>query len=338
MDCVFEENCAGSGGGLVCGPDSRVLLSACSFRRNFATHGGGIALGGDSTFLVVESSSLIGNWAYKGGFGGALSCGLRGHARLLNCLVTGNLAEWEGGVYSDGIVEVVNSTITGNLSAQQGPGIYCGHKNDLGSAVVFNSIVWGNNWGPLCGEYTASIFDRDPMFVRPGVYDFERFTVVELAGRQCMFPDFIVEPGDYRLARGSPAIDAGQTEGAAAYDLDGKGRPCGAGVDIGAYEAGDCPLPEPVLFARGDANGDGQIELSDAILALGFLFLGGESPDCHKSADADDSGTLEVTDPVYVLGYLFLGSAAPASPFPDCGGDPTLDGLPCEAQTACLEP
>lgn len=44
--------------------------------------------------------------------------------------------------------------------------------------------------------------------------------------------------GDYRLQPGSPAVDAGQGVLAPAVDLFGHARPQGAGVDIGALEAG----------------------------------------------------------------------------------------------------
>jgi hypothetical protein len=44
--------------------------------------------------------------------------------------------------------------------------------------------------------------------------------------------------GDYHLAAGSPAIDAGTPLGAPATDLDGTARPQGAAIDIGPYEYG----------------------------------------------------------------------------------------------------
>ena len=56
-------------------------------------------------------------------------------------------------------------------------------------------------------------------------------------------------------------------------------------------------LPPNVPFVRGDANGDGSIDITDAIFTLGFLFLGGGAPPCEDAADADDRGTLEITDP-----------------------------------------
>ena len=38
--------------------------------------------------------------------------------------------------------------------------------------------------------------------------------------------------GDYHLQVGSPCIDAGTSEGAPTFDIEGHGRPCGAGVDM----------------------------------------------------------------------------------------------------------
>jgi hypothetical protein len=43
--------------------------------------------------------------------------------------------------------------------------------------------------------------------------------------------------GDYHLQAGSPAIDKGFSTSAPLTDFDGKARPQGAGVDIGAYES-----------------------------------------------------------------------------------------------------
>jgi len=42
--------------------------------------------------------------------------------------------------------------------------------------------------------------------------------------------------GDYHLKSGSPGIDAGNSDFAPEKDLEGKSRPLGNGVDIGAYE------------------------------------------------------------------------------------------------------
>ncbi|MCZ6794247.1 MAG: hypothetical protein O7J95_11610, partial [Planctomycetota bacterium] len=89
------------------------------------------------------------------------------------------------------------------------------------------------------------------------------------------------------------------------------------------------PLPfDPEAFIRGDANGDGVLDVSDPIKVLLVLFAGSSS-DCPDSLDMDDSGTLNVTDPIRLLSYLFQRGPALPAPFPGPGRDPTDDGLGC---------
>jgi chitodextrinase len=83
--------------------------------------------------------------------------------------------------------------------------------------------------------------------------------------------------------------------------------------------------PTGTNFKRGDTNADGGINLTDAVVLLGYLFLGNPtSLSCQDAADANDSGDLNLTDAVYGLGWMFLGNptALPA-PGAVCGVDPT---------------
>ncbi len=90
--------------------------------------------------------------------------------------------------------------------------------------------------------------------------------------------------------------------------------------------------PEP-LFRRGDADGIGDADITDAIFILGALFLGGEQPSCPDAADVDDSGIVDITDAINLLIYLFLGGADPADPGPGrCGPDPTKDDALAECR------
>ena len=88
-------------------------------------------------------------------------------------------------------------------------------------------------------------------------------------------------------------------------------------------------IPRSVEFIRGDADSDGTLNLTDAVFALSFLFLGGTVPICEDAADVDDFGSVELTDAVYLLNHLFLGGAAPPAPYPEAGQDPTEDALGC---------
>jgi hypothetical protein len=77
-------------------------------------------------------------------------------------------------------------------------------------------------------------------------------------------------------------------------------------------------------FRRGDADGSGKLDLTDAIFTLQFLFMGGKAPDCKDAADTDDSGKLDLTDAIASLQFQFMGGAAPAAPGPTtCGPDPS---------------
>ena len=93
---------------------------------------------------------------------------------------------------------------------------------------------------------------------------------------------------------------------------------------------GDAPTGN---FRRGDSDDSGDVNVTDSINTLNWLFLGNtRPPGCLDAADADDNGETNLTDAVYALTFLFLGGAPPSAPGPaDCGTDPTLDELaPCD--------
>ncbi len=147
-------------------------------------------------------------------------------------------------------------------------------------------------------------------------------------------PMFISDT-DFRLQAGSPAINAGTEEDAPAVDRDGNSRPCGGGIDMGAYEY-DCddPPPPPENFIRGDANEDGVINLGDVLFKLSYLFLGAGPIACEKPLDFNDDEIIDLADVLGSLTYQFLGGAPPAHPFPNCGEDGD-DGLQCSSFNAC---
>jgi len=72
-----------------------------------------------------------------------------------------------------------------------------------------------------------------------------------------------------------------------------------------------------------------------SIAFLGFLFLSSKAPTCYDAADADDNGRLELTDAIYALTYLFLGGPSPPEPFTACGKDVTESELDCDGFAAC---
>jgi hypothetical protein len=89
-------------------------------------------------------------------------------------------------------------------------------------------------------------------------------------------------------------------------------------------------------FRRGDANGDGRVDISDTIFGLNFQFRGGPAPGCDDAADANDDGRIDISDTIFGLNFQFRGGSAPPPPGPTiCGADPTADPLTCDSFPNC---
>ena len=91
-------------------------------------------------------------------------------------------------------------------------------------------------------------------------------------------------------------------------------------------------------FLRGDANTDGKdLDLSDAIFILSYLFAAGSKPTCLDAADANDNGKVGLADAIKILGHVFNNQGPLPEPFSECGIDPTTanDDLDCAAFSPC---
>jgi hypothetical protein len=88
------------------------------------------------------------------------------------------------------------------------------------------------------------------------------------------------------------------------------------------------------IFKRGDSNGDGGINIADAVYILQRLFAGGAPILCLDAADSNDDDGVNIADAVYILQRLFAGGAPIPDPGPDtCGPDTTLQ--PGKADLGC---
>jgi hypothetical protein len=250
--CVFEGNEAATIGAATLIQAANVNMEACTFVGNR----------GDS---IIRCGPTIG---FQQG-GRSLT--------LVNCLVADNTGI---GVLTDDAptLLIVNSTIANN-DATAVPGVTAGGVvadiDEGGQAVLLdNSIFWGNRGSQTGQPGQIQIFDGAPT-VNWSLIDglTGSFGGDGNIGDDPMFED---EPqGDYRLAAGSPAIDAadnGRVPQGVATDLAGNARfaddpatpDTGHGispiVDMGAYEFGStCPA---------DITGDGVVDVDDLLALL----------------------------------------------------------------------
>jgi hypothetical protein len=210
--CRLEGNQAVAYGGAVFSTDPRIVMEHCTFTLNSASSGA--AIGGNTYWC--------------------------GSYYLENCLVANNSGDYA--VYAEGArmfdaytLDILHCTIVGN----SGGGLRFFRIDGPTPARVRNSII-ANNGG--YGIYRAG---NDCTFNNNNVYG-------NAAGDYCNCtadaasisadPLFADETGgDYRLAKGSPCIDAGIDAGATS-DLDNVGRPTRLGYDIGCYEEWQIPV------------------------------------------------------------------------------------------------
>ncbi|MCA8962145.1 MAG: dockerin type I repeat-containing protein [Planctomycetes bacterium] len=97
----------------------------------------------------------------------------------------------------------------------------------------------------------------------------------------------------------------------------------------------------PPLFRRGDADGDGTVDVGDVIyLASSIVEVGAPPLPCRDAADANDDGRLDLADPVRLAFALFQPSTAslpPPGPL-DCGTDPSTDTIGDDLGCATVPP
>ncbi len=308
-------------------------LTFCTLTANRASHLGGGLLVRNAGMPILVGCHFTGNMATVGGGACIVDPAFvpEGGPLFLNTVFAGNQAVSGGGVYSSAsFPELVNCTFNGNRAGDHGAVAAA-----VDTPTLTNCILWDNvpesaaAWIPHC------IVGHDPAFVRPGQYDFERFVSVEIRGSTYEFPDVILHEPDLRLRESSIAIDAGTDEYTLSTDANGNGRPCGAAVDVGAYEYGGCSAQR---FKRGDTNGDDTANLADAVAVLEYVFLDGRQLACADAADVNDDSSINVADAVALLSYLFLGAEhAPRIAIGACAIDSTPDALAACSYATCPE-
>lgn len=64
-------------------------------------------------------------------------------------------------------------------------------------------------------------------------------------------------------------------------------------------------------YLRGDANGDLNINVGDAVFLINYIFKNGTAPALVVQGDANCDGRINVGDAVFLINYIFKGGAAP---------------------------
>ncbi|NLX25725.1 MAG: PKD domain-containing protein [Lentisphaerae bacterium] len=262
-NCILSGNSAGMGGGI-----SGVVANNCTISGNSAGYsGGGVNYGTLNNCTIIGNTAEVGGGTYDGT---ANNCtisdntateeggGMRGGAAN-NCTISGNSAEYGGGMrggtannctisgnsaeYGGGMsfCTANNCILSGNAAFFYGGGMeYCtansctisgnsasNYGGGMGRGTAKNCIVYGNSAPQGNNLYSATVYFSCSPDAAHGV-----------DGNITNAPVFVdALNGDYRLAAGSPCIDAGSNGFVVgALDLAGNPRIVNGIVDMGAYE------------------------------------------------------------------------------------------------------
>ncbi len=70
---------------------------------------------------------------------------------------------------------------------------------------------------------------------------------------------------------------------------------------------------ESTGFACGDIDGTGDVNISDAVYMVNYIFAAGPAPLDERGGDIDCSGDVNISDAVYLVNYIFAGGPAPCA-------------------------
>jgi hypothetical protein len=142
--------------------------------------------------------------------------------------------------------------------------VWKGYTGRCDDVSIFNNIFYKNaedaaasgpNGVDLYDDSLSNVSIHDNLFFGAAPDISKGTTTFQGANNVHADPNFSdAAHSDFHLAVGSPAIDKGSNAGAPIVDLEGKSRPLGAGVDIGAYEFGVVPSADA---GRDAARSDG---------------------------------------------------------------------------------
>jgi predicted outer membrane repeat protein len=306
-NCIFDSNSAVSSGGAIYGYISSPTILYSTFNNNSAIDGGALCFDGGLdahgerseafTTVNIQYCDFTNNVAdpFSGGAGGAISWQWDEITlRPYHCLFHDNSASIGGalavGNYAD--LTMYYCTIADN-AADSGAGLIL---YDFGSAhnINYSIIAFGENGEAIYCDPVAdvSITCSDIYGNQGGDYVGCIADQAEINDNFSLDPRFCeTDSGDYGLHYYSPCT----------WEFS----PCG--ITIGSEE-------QTCGFECGDANSDGTCNLSDAVLIIGYVFVGANAPEPYESGDANCDMRVNVSDAVYIINYVFIGGNNPCDP------------------------
>lgn len=94
--------------------------------------------------------------------------------------------------------------------------------------------------------------------------------------------------------------------------INSGGQPSPAGLSESATWGMGAGFVYASHVKRGDATGDGLVNVADIVCLVNYLYKGGSEPCPPEAGDATSDCVVNVADIVYLVNYLYRGGDPPA--------------------------
>ncbi|HZR82953.1 MAG TPA: right-handed parallel beta-helix repeat-containing protein [Candidatus Binatia bacterium] len=307
----------------------------------YSNHANGLHFNGDASLGgdgLIEDAVVEGNIIWDNGRGGGSGINMDGSVRgvIRNNLLYDNHSSGISLYRIDAATGAKDNLVVNNTIIQPSDGRWC---VNIGSGstgnTVRNNILWTSH--SFRGVIVIDASSR-PGFSSDHNSLLDRFsadgdaTILDLGEWQALGYDlhsfvatpaqhFVAPGSDFHLLVSSPAVDAGVSTGAPSADLEGKPRPVGAAVDLGAYEL---QLPD-----CGDGDPDPGEQCGEPGLACDACSTCSQCVCLPKPASCGDG---------VVCGAEECESSADCAAGQSCQGCACVNALACESGVAARKP
>jgi predicted outer membrane repeat protein len=318
-DCVVRDCSTGSmgvsnGGGMYSDSLSSLHVSGCQFSGNYGRRrGGAVYCGGDAKFT---NCVFNGNRTSNEGRAAAV-CIEKGSVQFDTCEFIDNSAEIYGGIYQyQGCLDLHHCLFRGNRGIV-GAGLGC-----MDSATIINCTFVGNEndicWAGIIRSGASLILKNTIVTYGKGAgIEYLGDTLLHTVSISCCdvynprcSENYLGIPDQTGL-NGNISLDPLFCDTSAKNYYIFDNSPCAPANNscdtlIGALEVG-CTCCQN----RGNADGEGGVNVADVTYLVDYLFFEGDAPPCPEEGNVDADGAINVADVTYLVEYIFFDGPAP---------------------------
>jgi hypothetical protein len=246
-------------------------------------------------------------------------------AHITECSIDSNFGPGIA-AYNNAAFDLTNSEIIGNAGYGTSVWVFTSKFHVSNCTFVGNQVgLFYDGDFPKSGTSGPATSAIDTITMRNNIFAFNRevgFKLGQFAGffsANCN--DWYGNPGgDFVSLSGIPfdtasniSVDPRFCHTPDHYYGIYNNSPCAPSGNLCQTLMGRYPVSCTASTICGDANGDGSIDVSDAVFLVKYIFAGGLPPNPLSLGDVNCDHSIDISDAVYLIIYIFSGGAAPCA-------------------------